>query len=152
LKLAHDATVEVAEGPQTLALGLDERCRLAARDRPRVALRAGRQAYLDDHADCVHATGKRPVVGNGPARACTLATGAGAIEVAAPRADDPREGHRYGPVVLPAYSHHHLRYRARMGPDDLGTVVEGPTARRDYRVRFPDHMSGFPDTCATIGI
>lgn len=103
LKLVHDATAEVAESPETLAVGLDELCRLAAQDMLRVALLAERQAYLDDRADCVDATGKRLVVGNGYARERQVTAGAGAIEVRAPRVDDRREGHRYGSAILPAY-------------------------------------------------
>src|SRR5579883_1773111 len=103
LKLVHDATAVVADDPEDLAVGLDELCRLAAQDMLKVALLAERRAYLDAHADCLDATGKRLVVGNGYARPRQVVTGAGAVEVRAPRVDDRREGKRYGSVILPAY-------------------------------------------------
>jgi putative transposase len=103
LKLVHDATAVVADDPQDLAVGLDELCRLAAQDMLKVVLLAERRAYLDAHAECLDATGKRLVVGNGYARARQVVTGAGAVEVRAPRVDDRREGRRYGSVILPAY-------------------------------------------------
>lgn len=68
LKLVHDATAVVADDPQDLAVGLDELCRLAAQDMLKVALLAERRAYLDAHVDCLDATGKRLMVGNGYAR------------------------------------------------------------------------------------
>ncbi|MHB1720809.1 MAG: IS256 family transposase, partial [Acidimicrobiales bacterium] len=103
LKLVHDATAEVANDPEELTVSLDELCRMAAQDMIRVALLAERRAYLDDHADLVDAAGRRLVVGNGYARPRTVTTGAGAIEVVAPRVDDRREGRRYGSLILPAY-------------------------------------------------
>jgi putative transposase len=103
LKLVHDATAEVANDPQDLAVGLDELCRLAAQDMLKVALWAERRAYLEEHAGELDATGKRLVVGNGYARPRQVVTGAGPVEVKAPRVDDRREGKRYGSVILPAY-------------------------------------------------
>jgi putative transposase len=61
--------------------------------RPRdaeVALLAERQAYLGAHADELDATRKRLVVGNGYARQREVTTGAGMVEVKAPRVDDRR--------------------------------------------------------------
>jgi transposase-like protein len=69
----------------------------------KVALLAERQAYLDAHADQVDQTGKRLVVGNGYAKEREVTTGAGMVEVKAPRVDDRRPGQRYGSVILPAY-------------------------------------------------
>jgi transposase-like protein len=69
----------------------------------KVALLAERQAYLDAHADQVDETGKRLVVGNGYAKEREVTTGAGMVEVKAPRVDDRRPGQRYGSVILPAY-------------------------------------------------
>jgi putative transposase len=103
LKLVHDATSEVVADPEDLSVGLDELCRLAAQDMLRVALLAERRAYLDDHADELDGDGRRLVVGNGFARPRQVVTAAGAVEVAAPRVDDRREGRRYGSVILPAY-------------------------------------------------
>lgn len=93
----------MATDPESLSVDLDELCRLAAQDMLRMALLAERRAYLDAHGDLLDATGKRLVVGNGYARPRQVVTGAGPVEVAAPRVNDRREGQRYGSVILPAY-------------------------------------------------
>ena len=49
------------------------------------ALLAERRAYLDAHAELVDQTGKRLVVGNGYAKERQVMTGAGMVEVKAPR-------------------------------------------------------------------
>jgi len=90
-----------AEGPD-----LDELCRLAARDMIAVALEAERRAWLEEHAHLVDATGSRLVVGNGYHRERTIVTGAGEVEVKAPRVHDKRdEGERqpYSSAILPPY-------------------------------------------------
>ena len=101
LKLVHDASARAEQAPTTV--GLDELCRLAAQEMLKVALLAERQAYLDAHADQLDETGKRLVVGNGYAKEREVTTGAGMVEVKAPRVDDRRPGQRYGSVILPAY-------------------------------------------------
>jgi putative transposase len=101
LKLVHDASARAEQAPTTV--GLDELCRLAAQEMLKVALLAERQAYLDAHADLVDGTGKRLVVGNGYAKERQVTTGAGMVEVKAPRVDDRREGQHYRSVILPAY-------------------------------------------------
>ena len=68
-----------------------------------MALAAERRAYLEAHTDELDATGRRLVVGNGYARTRQVVTGAGAIEVTAPRVDDRREGCRFSSAILPAY-------------------------------------------------
>lgn len=103
LKLVHGASAQVVDDPEELSVDLDELCRLAAQDMLRLALLAERRAYLEAHADLVDETGKRVVVGNGFARPREVVTGAGAVEVSAPRVDDRREGERYRSVILPAY-------------------------------------------------
>ena len=100
LKLVQDASARAEQAPTTV--GLDELCRLAAK-RCSLALLAERQAYLDAHADLVDDTGKRLVVGNGYAKEREVTTGAGMVEVKAPRVDDRREGQHYRSVILPAY-------------------------------------------------
>ena len=65
--------------------------RLAAKEMLAVALLAERRAYLDAHATELDATGRRLVVANGYARPREVVTGAGAVEVTAPRVDDRRE-------------------------------------------------------------
>ncbi|MQB02192.1 MAG: hypothetical protein GEU78_18400, partial [Actinobacteria bacterium] len=75
--------------------GLDELCRLAAREMIAVALEAERRAYLDAHAGHVDATGRRLVVGNGYANERAITTAAGGVEVRAPRVDDRSEGGQF---------------------------------------------------------
>ncbi len=67
-----------------------------------VALLAERRAYLEANADDLDATGKRLVVGNGYAGR-EVTTGAGMVEVSAPRVDDRREGEHFSSAILPAY-------------------------------------------------
>ena len=95
-----------AEAGQGGELGLDELCRLAAREMIAVALEAERRAWLEAHADQMDAAGRRLVVGNGylPERAVT--TGAGAVEVRAPRVADRRgedEREPFESQILPRY-------------------------------------------------
>lgn len=90
-------------GVEGSGLGLDELCRLAARDMIAVALEAERRAYLDAHATEIDERGRRLVVGNGHAAEREITTAAGRVEVAAPRVDDRREGHRYESAILPPY-------------------------------------------------
>ena len=101
LKLVQDTPASAEEAP--ISIGLDELCRLAAREMLRTALLVERQAYLDAHAEVVDQTGKRLVVGNGYAKERQVTTGAGMVEVKAPRVDDRREGQHYRSVILPAY-------------------------------------------------
>ena len=103
LKLVHDATTDAVGESEPSTIDLDELCRLAAKEMLAVALAAERRAYLDAHADELDATGRRLVVGNGYARPRKVVTGAGAVEVTAPRVDDRREGRRFSSAILPAY-------------------------------------------------
>ena len=101
LKLVHGASVGAEEEPTTI--DLDELCRLAARQMLASALLAERRAYLDAHSDLVDEAGHRLVVANGYAQGREVMTGAGMVEVKAPRVDDRREGEHYRSVILPAY-------------------------------------------------
>jgi len=103
LKLVHDATANVVDDPETMTIGLDELCRVAAQEMLAVTLLAERRAYLEAHAAELDAAGKRLVVGNGFARAREVTTGAGMVEVSAPRVDDRREGEHFASAILPAY-------------------------------------------------
>ncbi len=100
LKLVHDATATAVDDPDALTMSLDELCRVAAQDMLAVSLLAERRAYLEAHADLLDATGKRLVVGNGFARAREVTTGAGMVEVAAPRVDNRREGERFSSAIF----------------------------------------------------
>jgi len=73
-----------------LTLALDEICREGARRMLAAALEAERDAYLALFADERGEDGRRLVVGNGHARPRVVATGAGPVEVEAPRVNDRR--------------------------------------------------------------
>jgi transposase-like protein len=103
LKLVHDADAVAVDDPEALRIDLDELCRVAARDMLAVSLLAERRAYLEAHADELDAAGHRLVVGNGFARAREITTGAGMLEVSAPRVEDRREGEKFSSAILPAY-------------------------------------------------
>ncbi len=98
--VVHD--VDTAD-QQPRALDLDEVCRIAAREMLAVALEAERRAYLEGHAQLLDEGGHRLVVGNGHARRRQVMTGAGMVEVAAPRVDDRREEHTFRSALLPPY-------------------------------------------------
>lgn len=102
LKIAHDPRVEVAAEPVGPP-DLDELCRLAAQQMLAVALEAERRAYLDAHAGLVGEDGRRVVVGNGYLPTREVTTGAGAVEVTAPRVHDPRPEERFTSAILPRY-------------------------------------------------
>jgi len=90
------------DGSET-GVGLDELCRLAAREMIAVALEAERRAYLERHADAVDADGRRLVVGNGYAREREITTAAGRVEVRAPRVHDRRADEQFISAILPPY-------------------------------------------------
>jgi transposase-like protein len=107
LSLVHDADghEDAARDVAGLAeaVGLDELCRLAAREMLAVALEAERRAYLDAHTDERDERGRRLVVGNGYHQPREITTGAGRVEVTAPRVDDRRDGHQFTSAILPPY-------------------------------------------------
>ncbi|MEO8293488.1 MAG: transposase, partial [Actinomycetota bacterium] len=103
LKIAHDPTVGKLAEPGELVIDLDELCRLAATQMLAVALEAERRAYLDAHAALLDGSGRRLVVGNGLARSREVMTGAGMVQVAAPRVDDRRDGEGFSSAILPPY-------------------------------------------------
>ena len=100
---ADETVVEPADGAGP---DLDELCRLAARQMIAVALEAERRAWLEEHAHLVDDTGSRLVVGKGYHRQRTIVTGAGEVEVKAPRVADKRPGDErepYSSAILPPY-------------------------------------------------
>jgi transposase-like protein len=78
------------DGRAELSVDLDVICREGARRMLAAALEAERDAYLAAFADERDEDGRRLVVGNGRARPRVIATGAGPIEVEAPRVNDRR--------------------------------------------------------------
>jgi putative transposase len=133
LKIVHDATTDAVEDPETMTVDLDELFRMAAQDMLAVALLAERRAYLDAHADVTDATGRRMVVGNGYARQRAVMTGAGMVEVKAPRVDDRRPDERFSSALLPAYMRRSpkvtevlpLLYLRGLSTGDFGPALEG---------------------------
>ena len=101
LRIVHDAARPGAD--EVPVPDLDELCRIAARQLLAIALEAERRAYLETHADVLDGAGHRLVVGNGSARARAITTGAGRVEVQAPRVDDRRPGERFRSAFLPPY-------------------------------------------------
>jgi hypothetical protein len=121
LKVVEDVSVEtpsVLEG----GVGLDELCRLAAQEMLAVALETERRAYLDAHSDAVDVTGHRVVVGNGYLPTREVTTGAGMVEVTAPRVHDPRPDHGFTPAILPRYMRRTQGDRDVAGPVSAGPV------------------------------
>ncbi|MGZ6557803.1 MAG: IS256 family transposase [Actinomycetota bacterium] len=82
----------VAEEAARTELGstLDEICREGARRMLVAALEAEVDAYVETFVDEVDGDGRRLVVRNGHARPRTVTTGAGRIDIRAPRVDDGR--------------------------------------------------------------
>jgi len=88
---------------------LDELVREGARRMLAAALEAEVAAYVDAHADQVDEQGRRLVVRNGHHAPRTVVTGAGAVEVVAPRVNDKRldeatgERRRFSSAILPPW-------------------------------------------------
>jgi transposase-like protein len=105
LRIAPDES-----GREELASTLDEICRAGATRMLAVALQAEVDAYLDQGKDHRDERGHALVVRNGRARQRTVLTGAGAIEVVAPRVDDRRldpdtgRRSRFRSSLLPPYA------------------------------------------------
>ncbi len=133
LKLVHDAAADAVDDPEAMMVGLDELCRVAAQEMLAVALLAERRAYLDAHADVLDEGGRRVVVGNGYARERSVMTGAGMVDVKAPRVEDQREGERFSSALLPAYMRRSpkvtevlpLLYLRGLSTGDFGPALEG---------------------------
>jgi transposase-like protein len=92
------------------ATGLDEILREGARRMLAVALEAEVAAYIDAHRELVDEDGNRLVVRNGHARPRTLVTGAGPIDIEAPRVNDKRtdaesgERVRFSSAIVPPWA------------------------------------------------
>jgi putative transposase len=88
---------------------LDELVREGARRMLAAALEAEVAAYLDAHADQVDEQGRRLVVRNGHHTPRQVLTGAGAVEVVAPRVNDKRtdevtgQRRRFSSAILPPW-------------------------------------------------
>lgn len=101
----------VADGPVVaeLQLGLDEICREGARRMLAAALIAESDVVVEAFADVLDDQGHRMVVRNGHAEPRTITTGAGPIEITAPRINDRRVDEatglrsRFASVIIPPW-------------------------------------------------
>ncbi len=149
LKIVHDAARDAMEDPETMTVDLDELFRVAAQELLVVTLLAERRAYLDAHAEVVDDAGRRMVVGNGYARPRAVMTGAGMVEVKAPRVDDRRDDEKFSSVVLPAYMRRSpkvtevlpLLYLRGLSTGDFGPAVRASAPRPACR---PPRSAGSP--------
>lgn len=82
---------------------LDELAVCGAQRMLAVALEAEVAEYIDRHRDQRDENGHALVVRNGKAGQRRLATGAGVLEIRAPRVNDRREGERFTSTILPPY-------------------------------------------------
>ena len=86
-----------------LVQALDELILEGARRLLMVALEQEVADYIEAHAGERGEDGRALVVRNGRARARQVTTGAGTLEVSAPRVNDRRSGHRFTSRILPPY-------------------------------------------------
>ena len=92
-----------------LTLGLDEICRQGARRMLAAALEVEADVYVESLAHEVGGDGRRLVVRNGHAEPRTVTTGAGPVEIEAPRVNDKRvdevtgERCRFRSVIVPPW-------------------------------------------------
>jgi transposase-like protein len=87
-----------------LKLDLDALVREGARRMLLMALNAEVDNYVAQHADHRDDVGHALVVRNGVAEPRTVTTGAGELEIQAPRVNDRREGRRFTSAILPPWA------------------------------------------------
>src|SRR6266542_5245058 len=87
-----------------LKLSLDAPDREGASRMQLAALRAEVDEYVSQHVDHRDAAGHALVVRNGVAEPRTVTTGAGELEIQAPRVHDRREGRRFTSAILPPWA------------------------------------------------
>ena len=131
----------VADEHTTAELGSasDEIVREGARRMLAVALEAEVDAYVAALADWVDDAGHRLVVRNGHAKPRSIQTGAGPVEVVAPRVNDRRvdeatgERHRFRSSIIPPWARKSpkvaevlpLMYRHGLSSKDFAPALEG---------------------------
>lgn len=91
------------DGNPEVRASLDELAREGARQMLAKALQAEVAEYIDAAKDERDEQGRALVVRNGTAPARQVTTGAGTIEVKAPRVNDRREGQKFTSQILPPY-------------------------------------------------
>lgn len=90
-------------GRKDFELSLDEIAREGARRMLEKALNLEVEEYIAQNKNEIDETGNRLVVRNGFGKSRKITTGAGTIEVAAPRVNDQREGKKFSSFILPPY-------------------------------------------------
>lgn len=148
--MATEDTYEqlVGQLPPGWRSSLDDLAREGARRMLAAALDAEVVEYLALHRDERDERGHAMVVRNGKARPRTVATGAGAIAVTAPRVNDRRSGERFTSRILPPYMRRSPRleealpvlYLRGLSTSDFAPALE---------VLFGEAVRGFSAT--TIG-
>lgn len=88
---------------QEFLSNLDEIARSGARQMLMHALKVEADDYVERHKDLRSDDGNRLVVRNGVGRPRKVTTGAGAMELQAPRVNDRREGEKFTSDILPPY-------------------------------------------------
>jgi putative transposase len=137
-----------AQLPDGVRTSLDDLAREGARRMLLAALDAEVADYVERHRSERDESGHAMVVRNGKARPRTIATGAGAIAVSAPRVDDRRDGERFTSAILPPYMRRSPRleealpvlYLRGLSSSDFAPALE---------VLFGEAVSGFSATTIT---
>lgn len=84
-------------------LSLDEIAREGARRMLVQALNLEVEEYINQHQNEIDENGHRLVVRNGKSKSRNITTGAGTVNVQAPRINDQREGKTFSSFILPKY-------------------------------------------------
>ena len=126
--------------PEAARQSLDELVRAGAQRMLEVALETEVAAYVEQHSQARDGRGHAMVVRNGRAQERCVATGAGVLQIRAPRVNDRRSGERFTSAFLPPYMRKSPRleealpvlYLRGLSSGDVGPGLEsllGPSAR-----------------------
>ena len=138
----------VGQVPTEWRSPLDDLAREGARRMLAAALEAEVVEYLEVHREKRDDRGHAMVVRNGRARARTVATGAGAIMVTAPRVNDRRSGERFTSRILPPYMRRSPRLEEALPVLYLRGLSTGDFAPA-LEVLFGEAVRGFSATTIT---
>ena len=86
-----------------LSFGLDDLARLGAKRILNQALQLEVEEYVQKFKDQRDTDGKRLVVRNGKAKPRKITTGAGTLDIEAPRVNDRRDNSKFTSKILPPY-------------------------------------------------
>ncbi len=100
LAMTEQNVIEFGESHMS---ALDLIAREGARKMLQVALEPEVDDYISQFTELLDENGRRLVVRNGHHKARKIATGAGQLEIKAPRIADHRKGHRFTSAILPPY-------------------------------------------------